>query len=105
MTSLLLSANGAIDKVAVLRAVRRAVLPYSLYIGDEIGRNHAEYVRRGGKGHPPTRAMILRCLRRLEKDGYLTTARVPRGYYGFEWHITEFGLSLLDADAALGGKR
>lgn len=76
----------------VLLAVKQAAAPRSGYIGDVIQRRHA-FAARGGAiaGHPPTRAIILRRLRSLEKSGLLKCIGGPDGMYGFEWSITKAG--------------
>lgn len=75
----------------VLQAVANAVAPWSNYIGDEVRRKR-------NFGHPVPAARILRRLRKLAKDGLVEQrSKVPDGYYGFYWQLTDAGIAALEA--------
>lgn len=88
-------------RAAVLQAVKDAIVPRSLYIHDQMRLQHGQHVLNGGKGHPPTNAVILRRLRSLQADGLLECIGGPDGYYGFEWRITDLGQAALEIDGQL----
>lgn len=73
----------------VLICAKRAVRPHSIYINDEVKREHLRHVAARGTGHPPSRGMVLRRLRSLAAKGFLRESAFPDGNYGYEWAIRE----------------
>lgn len=73
----------------VLICAKRAVRPHSIYINDEVKREHLRHVAARGTGHPPSRGMVLRRLRSLAAKDFLSESAFPDGNYGYEWAIRE----------------
>jgi hypothetical protein len=88
-----------LTKSDVLTAVAKAVRPDSIYIIDQVQRQHDAAVRAGGSGHAPTSALVLRRLKALAADGLLMQSAGTNGYYGYRWDITDAGRAAL-AEAA-----
>lgn len=84
-----------LSDMQVLRAAANAVALYSSFIGDELIRDYKQHVAAGGSGLPPTRAKILRHLRRLAAKGLLKQSELPIGYYGYGWDLTDAGRAAL----------
>jgi len=80
-----------LTEAVVLRAVTTAVRPQSVYINNEIQRQHRRYVAGGGEGHCPSSSLVLRRLRSLAAKGYLVESRFADGLYGYTWAITDPG--------------
>ena len=79
----------------VLAAIPRAAGPWSNYIIDRLQRDHARRVALGGTGHPPSAALVLRRLKKLETMGHVTRSQFTNGYYGYRWDITDAGHAAL----------
>lgn len=86
-----------LTKDEVLMAVSKAFSPDSIYIIDQVQRQHAEAVRAGAIGHAPSNALVLRRLKALAVDGLLLQSDGTNGYYGYRWDITAAGRTALEA--------
>lgn len=84
-----------VTEETVLRCVAKAVSPDSIYINDEVCREHSAHVKAGGTGHAPRTSLVLRRLRSLAAKGFLEESRFTSGYYGYKWTITEAGREAL----------
>ncbi|MEE9923745.1 MAG: hypothetical protein PBV01_10335 [Brucella anthropi] len=80
----------------VLRCAKKAVRPDSIYINDEVRREHSRHVAAGGTGHVPRTSLVLRRLRALEAKGFITESRFATGHYGYRWTLTEAGREALN---------
>lgn len=81
--------------IEVLAAIPRAAGPWSNYIIDQLQRDHNKRVAAGGAGHPPSSALVLRRLKKLQTMGLVTRSQFTNGYYGYRWDITGAGLAAL----------
>lgn len=75
--------NNKLTQWGVLALLKQ--LPY--------GMNRSTYIRDAlrKQGHSISSAALLLLLRTLECDGYIERNGGQRGFYGFEWTLTEQG--------------
>ncbi|MEL4071715.1 hypothetical protein WKW50_16340 [Ochrobactrum sp. GPK 3] len=78
-----------VSEEMVLRCAKKAVRPRSIYINDEVRREHSAHVAAGGTGHSPRTDLVLRRLRSLAAKGFLKPSSFTDGHYGYEWEIRE----------------